>query len=282
MDDYRYCTSDASPGQWNWTLGLQQFNWFKQTLQNSTAKYKFVFAHHALGYGRGGVSQAVLYEWGDAANFNTNRPGWGGVPIHQLMAQYHVSVFFQGHDHLFATEQLNGVVYQEVGMPSDSTYQIGVLANATAYTGSNIFDGSGHIRVTVSPANTKIDYVSAYLPHDTNATHHNDSIRFSYTVSPLTNTEQEINEVPSTVQLEQNYPNPFNPNTDIKYRISEPGLVTLKVYNELGEEVSTLVNEYQQPGTYITNFSTQIPSGIYFYQLRLNSIIITKKAVLLK
>ncbi|MEI7484416.1 MAG: metallophosphoesterase [Ignavibacteriota bacterium] len=285
LDDYRYCTTDASPGQWNWTIGLQQYNWFKQTLQNSNAKYKFVFAHHALGYGRGGISQAVLYEWGDAANFNTNRPGWGGIPIHQLMVQNHVSVFFQGHDHLFATEQLNGLVYQEVGMPSDSTYQIGILANASAYTGNNIYDGSGHIRVTVSPVNARVDYVSAYLPADTNATHHNDSVRFSYTVNPyITSLSGQETQMPGVIELEQNFPNPFNPSTEIKYKIAEAGIVILKVYDVQGKEITTLVDEYQQPGAYVANFSAQqIPSGIYYYQLRLNnSTIITKKAILVK
>jgi phosphodiesterase/alkaline phosphatase D-like protein len=187
LDAYRGYTANAKPDEWDWTLGQKQYEWFRQTLMTSKAKYKFVFAHHVLGENRGGVAIAKLYEWGGYDKkgnwgFTTNRPGWE-LPIHQLMVKYGVNIFFQGHDHLFAQEVLDGVIYQEVPMPSDSTYTIGMLANADAFI-SNQIGGTGHVRVTVSPMNTKVDYIRAYLPKDTNTTMKNGEIAFSYTVAP--------------------------------------------------------------------------------------------------
>ena len=87
--------------------------------------------------------------------------------------------------------------------------------------------------------------------------------------------------------LEQNYPNPFNPSTLISYRLPVTNKVTLKVYDVLGNEIATLVNEEKQPGTYEVEFNTSsikhLPSsGIYFYQLKAGSFIQTKKMVFIK
>ncbi|MFH1198322.1 MAG: T9SS type A sorting domain-containing protein, partial [bacterium] len=92
-------------------------------------------------------------------------------------------------------------------------------------------------------------------------------------------------------QLSQNYPNPFNPTTKIKYTIPAvetgyiPSLrnVTLKVYDVLGREITTLVNEYKSPGTYeIEFYGSKLPSGVYFYQLRAGEFNQTKKMILLE
>ena len=83
--------------------------------------------------------------------------------------------------------------------------------------------------------------------------------------------------------LRQNYPNPFNPATTIKYQIPEVSFVTIKVYDVLGNEVTTLVNEEKPAGSYEVEFDgAGLPSGIYFYQLKADSYIETKKMVLLK
>ncbi len=86
-----------------------------------------------------------------------------------------------------------------------------------------------------------------------------------------------------TYSLDQNYPNPFNPATQIKYSIEEAGIVTLKVYNILGEEVVTLVNMEQPAGKYIATFNaSRLASGIYIYQIQAGSFISSKKMMLLK
>jgi hypothetical protein len=83
--------------------------------------------------------------------------------------------------------------------------------------------------------------------------------------------------------LSQNYPNPFNPSTNIHYEIPGNGPVALIIYDGLGREVRTLVNQYQSKGSYDINFNAvSLASGIYFYQLRANNFISTKKMLLLK
>ena len=89
--------------------------------------------------------------------------------------------------------------------------------------------------------------------------------------------------VPEQFALEQNYPNPFNPSTSITYQVSKAGLVTIKVYNLLGQEVTSLVNEEKVPGTYRVTWNAEgIPSGVYFYTMNSSSFAATRQMILLK
>lgn len=91
------------------------------------------------------------------------------------------------------------------------------------------------------------------------------------------------NFVPGVFSLDQNYPNPFNPTTTIKYNVPVSGLVSLKVYNLIGQEVATLVNEAQQSAAYEVSFdASALSSGIYFYTLRAGNFMQTKKMMLIK
>jgi hypothetical protein len=98
----------------------------------------------------------------------------------------------------------------------------------------------------------------------------------------------ENNSVPQKFSLEQNYPNPFNPSTIIKFQIKDSRFVTLMVFDMLGREISTLVNENLQPGVYEIPFSinqfsgNQVPSGVYFYTLTTGNFSDTKKMFLIK
>jgi hypothetical protein len=83
--------------------------------------------------------------------------------------------------------------------------------------------------------------------------------------------------------LKQNYPNPFNPITTINYQIKKKGFVTLRIYDMLGKEVATLVNEIKSEGSYFEKFdASNLPSGIYIYSLRANDFIQNNKMTLLK
>lgn len=83
--------------------------------------------------------------------------------------------------------------------------------------------------------------------------------------------------------LDQNYPNPFNPTTSIEYQVSSIGNVTLKVYDVLGREISTIVNEVKHPGTHEVTFdASNLPSGVYFYRLTNGNYSATKKMLLMK
>ncbi|MCU7497989.1 MAG: YCF48-related protein [Bacteroidota bacterium] len=95
--------------------------------------------------------------------------------------------------------------------------------------------------------------------------------------------ETEKSQVAKDFALSQNYPNPFNPSTVIRYSIPSEAMVSLKVYNVLGKEVASLVNENQARGTYSIKFdASKLSSGIYFYELRAGSQISTKKMLLIK
>jgi len=108
-------------------------------------------------------------------------------------------------------------------------------------------------------------------------------IRTDYvSVSPVTSVEDE-NQLPGEFSLAQNYPNPFNPTTVIKFSVAEETLVTLKVYNILGTEVETLVNEKKTPGFYELNFGGEkLPSGVYVYRIEAGSFTSSKKMLLIK
>lgn len=83
--------------------------------------------------------------------------------------------------------------------------------------------------------------------------------------------------------LYQNYPNPFNPSTTIKYSVPKLSFITIKIYDVLGSEVAVLVNEEKPVGTYELNWNAvNLPSGVYFYQLKAGSYVETKKMILLK
>jgi hypothetical protein len=80
--------------------------------------------------------------------------------------------------------------------------------------------------------------------------------------------QQISSEVPAKFTLEQNYPNPFNPTTNIKFTLPQAGFTTLQIYNMLGEEITTLVNQDLGIGTYKTDFNaTNLSSGVYFYRI---------------
>jgi hypothetical protein len=93
----------------------------------------------------------------------------------------------------------------------------------------------------------------------------------------------KIEEVPNNYVLSQNYPNPFNPSTSIRYSMPKAGFVSLKIYDILGREVNSLVNQYKQAGTYIVDFNASaFTSGMYFYKIEVNDFVSVKKMVLVK
>lgn len=102
-------------------------------------------------------------------------------------------------------------------------------------------------------------------------------------LKPTTVEEEIINELPIEYNLLHNYPNPFNPTTKIRYSIPQLSNVAIKIFDVLGREIETLINEEKPAGTYeITWYPEGLPSGVYFYQLKAEDFIQTKKMILLK
>jgi hypothetical protein len=167
----------ASGNNWDWTLGYTQYNWLRNVLISSDARFKFIFIHQLVGgndiYGRGGI-EAIKhalggfgsFEWGgeDPSGvyaFPRRRLGWG-QPIHRLMVDNAVTIVFHGHDHVFVKQQLDGVVYQETPQPSDRMYSTGLFI----YLYGDRVANSGYLRVTVGPTRVRVEYVRTYLPED--------------------------------------------------------------------------------------------------------------------
>lgn len=159
--------TDGNKGRkdpWSASLGKEQYNWLKKTLETTKAKFKFVFAHHVNGTGRGGVERAKYFEWGGYGQngqwqFDRFRPGWE-MPIHQLFVKNKVTIFFQGHDHLFAKQELDGVVYQSVPNPADDTH---TAFNREAYTSGDVLPNSGFLNITVDINDVKVEYIRSYF-----------------------------------------------------------------------------------------------------------------------
>jgi predicted phosphodiesterase len=155
---------------WKRTLGEEQYGWLKRTLEASKARFKFVFIHHLVGgtdaQGRGGSEAAPLFEWGGknpdgSDGFKQNRPGWD-APIHQLLVQNHVNIVFHGHDHFYAKQDLDGIVYQECPQPgAPGNGRAPRSAAEYGYVKGTILRSSGHMRVRISPAGATVEYVRA-------------------------------------------------------------------------------------------------------------------------
>jgi hypothetical protein len=185
-------TGGGEPGtgdgdRWHWTLGDTQYWWLKNTLENSTAKYKFLFMHHPTGgtddYIRGGAAAGTYCEWGGynedgtTWGFTTRRPTWP-KPIHQILIDNGVSIVFHGHDHQYAYEKRDGIVYQELPSGGFSGNGFNQYQTGVGYT-IKALPSPGHLRVTVSASQTTVEYVNS-----TTANGSNGSVAYSYTVLP--------------------------------------------------------------------------------------------------
>ncbi|MBM4017016.1 MAG: metallophosphoesterase [Planctomycetes bacterium] len=167
LDPYWYSGSTrggATP--WNMAIGKAQYDWLGRTLRSSRAAWKFVFIHQLVGgldsAGRGGAEAAALYEWGGRSaggqdEFAVRRPGWG-APIHRLLADNGVRIVFHGHDHFFARQELDGVVYQLVPQPAHRNFR-NHQAEEYAYRKGDFLPNSGHLLVRVAPERVTVQYI---------------------------------------------------------------------------------------------------------------------------
>jgi hypothetical protein len=180
-------------GRDNWvtSLGKEQYDWLKKTLEKSKAGFKFVFIHQLVGgkdsQGRGGVEAAPFYEWGGkngdgSDGFEKNRPGWE-MPIHKLLVKHKVNIVFHGHDHFFAQQEKDGVVYQLVPQPGHENYRRVGTAEEYGYKQGVILPNSGHLRVAVSSEKVAVEYVRAYLPGARTGGRKNGEVACSYEIT---------------------------------------------------------------------------------------------------
>ena len=144
------------------------------------------------------------------------------------------------------------------------------------YLESTISDASGNFSVTLI-SSLILPYITATATDDLGNTS-----EFSLPII-ITNIDEIEKQIPTDYTLFQNYPNPFNPSTILSYQIPSSGHISLKIYDILGKEIKTLVNQKQQAGNYEISFDAKnLPSGVYFYQLKTKFNTMTKKMLLLE
>jgi hypothetical protein len=185
----------------------------------------------------------------------------------------------------------NGLVVSNVdGAPHDVNIILTTSGNPAAIFGladripciaTDLYNGNTTQPVMFTGG---IDTLKVSLPAYGSAVFVIDNVAHTLVLPPLTGIgENRSGAIPREYVLAQNYPNPFNPVTTISYQIRSAGGVTLRVYDLLGREVATLMNEFQQAGSYTTTFdASRLSSGVYFYRLQAGSFVNTKKMVLTK
>ena len=194
LDPYRYTMDKPRPGKsdnWAFTLGKEQYDWLRKTLEGSKAKFKFVFCHQLVGggeEGRGGVEYSKTYEWGGlnadgSYGFAAHRPGWE-KPIHKLLVDNGVNIFFHGHDHLFAKQERDGVIYQEVPQPSAKNTRNPGPDGEYGYKEGIILGSSGYLRVNVSADKAVVEYIRRYLGKNASTEHPDGEIACRYEITP--------------------------------------------------------------------------------------------------
>ncbi len=157
-----------------------------------------------------------------------------------------------------------------LSMTTNTFSQVGF----TPHTITTNLDGAGSVFAIDVDGDGDIDILSSSWFDDKIAWYENLSI---------VNIVANSNEISIEFRLSQNYPNPFNPSTTIRFSMPEESFVTIKVFNTLGEDITTLINENIIAGNYEVEFYvTALPSGIFFYRLQAGSFVETKKMILLR
>jgi hypothetical protein len=166
-------------------------------------------------------------------------------------------------------------VYQYAHKGTDGAYTM--LTEETSF-------GNGH-RVRFIPQPSSRTFTQPYTPvTDTwvNAQSKPGQVE-TWPLGLATSVEDNELGIPTTFDLAQNYPNPFNPTTKIKFTIPSEEMVSLKIFNVLGQEVSTLVNQQMKAGSYSFEFNaSKLSTGVYFYRIEAGSFNVTKKMLLIK
>ena len=195
----------------------------------------------------------------------------------QWMQTFTQSIYLNGSLITSSSVSLNAMIdaYGTMTLPGGTSYSALRIREETTISG---IISVGYTFVTTSGAQVNIEANGSNPPNSGTITANSTS----YNSALITSVEQ-ISGLPSNFSLSQNYPNPFNPSTKIEYSIPEATFVQLKIYDILGNEVATLVDEEQSAGSYRADFSgTGLSSGMYIAKLQAGDYIKTIKMTLMK
>ncbi len=222
-------------------------NWSKLNIVNSHPYYKNVcYSKNGILYiGTNGQGVFKSTDYGESWVLN--------IPVNYLAVDV---IAFNSSDYLLVGGEISGCYFT---LDGGSTWMETNLGLPNTFINTIYFDENDFAYIGLS----------------------NNGIYKS--VIPITSIEEDLYQFPTSYYLFQNHPNPFNPSTVIKCVLKDAGLVKLKVYDILGSEVATLVNETKEAGNFAVEFnSTNLPSGVYIYTLQVNNFTSSKKMVLMK
>jgi uncharacterized delta-60 repeat protein len=187
--------------------------------------------------------------------------------VNSITSDKYGNIYLTGYsDRAFISYKYATIKYNNNGVLQWSVFYDNNLPNSNHYGVKVSTDTLGNIYVTGYSQGTGTGY---------------DITTIKY--SDLTNIQKSTNDIPKEFKLCQNYPNPFNPITNIRYDIPKNIFVTIKIYDLLGREIKTLVNEFKNAGSYLVSFNaSEFASGIYFYRIQSGSFIQVKRMVLIK
>lgn len=192
LNPFWHAPPGKQPERWGLSLGDAQFHWLESTLANSRARFRVVFIHQLAGgndrQGRGGAEAAAYGEWGGqnadgSAGLASQRPGWS-QPVHALLLQYGVNIVFHGHDHLFAYQQKDGVIYQCVPQPGNPGLFNPQQAASYGYLSGELRGDGGYLRVNVTPSALEVQYIRSDIYPRGPASPQDGQVLFRYLVKP--------------------------------------------------------------------------------------------------
>ncbi|MCX6165876.1 MAG: T9SS type A sorting domain-containing protein [Ignavibacteriae bacterium] len=248
--DYGFMHVLAINNEVNCDSGSAQYNFAYNDLATTTKPWKIVI-YHKPAYCCAGEGENTHMK-----NFSRN-----------IFVPLHVDMVFNGHSHFYQHNLVSGLHHMIIGSAGAELQ----IPRDTTYTVKSVMDYNfGVIDVTLNDFTVLVyNNLNVLL----------DSVRLHKSVG----IKQISSEVPSGYSLNQNYPNPFNPSTNIRYQILNSKFITLKIYDILGKEIVTLINEKQLPGVYEVKWdASNYPSGLYLYRLQAVDFTDTKKLILLK
>lgn len=286
LDPYFYTKPKPdSLNGWRWTLGKTQYDWLKTTLESSQATYKFVFCHQLVGgdpLGRGGIEFADKYEWGGKSldgseGWAANRPGWY-KPIKELLTENRVTTFFHGHDHFFAKQDKDCLVYQLLPQPSLPVFNGPNQADDYGYFAGQILPNAGHLRVSVSPEGVRTEYVRVFLPQQETPTRHNRDVSAAYFIGAENCYDSLSTSSPvlwnANYSDELIYPNPSGGDVQIEFSVNQPERLFLDIFNENGALIRRVLSGVMVPeGRFQIIWdgrdgrSQAVPNGAYFWKI---------------
>lgn len=290
IDPFWYSKKNS---EWGWTLGETQYWWFRKILETSIATFKFVFAHqlvgglanpnNAGGMGRGGAEAVQFFEMGgknadSTEGFATNRPGWGKT-IHQVLVDNKVAIYFHGHDHFYAKQQRDGVIYQECPQPSLPNYTNINNAAKFGYVTGKILPNAGHVRVTVSPTKAFVEYVRAYQEDNPANGWINGTASDTYTIvgtsGVIPNNAARFPGHFGLRAMAQRFP---SRSVMVSFQPARAGDLSIDIYDVKGTTVRSLIRGYYAAGTYSVvwngtdNNGRSVVSGVYMARMRMGSV----------